>query len=79
MPQLAIEVAWSRGALDKLEVHRRLGVGEVWIFRKGKLDVHVLRRGRFTRTARSALMPELDLEQLVRFIDAGDQTRAVKR
>ena len=79
MPQLAIEVAWSRGALDKLEVYRRLGVGEVWIFRKGKLDVHLLRSGRYVRAARSALLPELDLERLVSFIDVNDQTRAVKR
>jgi Uma2 family endonuclease len=79
MPDLAIEVAWSRGALDKLEVYRRLGVGEVWIFRKGKLDVHLLRGGRYVRAARSALLPELDLERLVSFIDVNDQTRAVKR
>jgi hypothetical protein len=25
--------------VDKLEIYRRLGVGEVWIWKKGKLDV----------------------------------------
>src|SRR5262249_43327180 len=27
---VAIEVAWTRGAIDKLDVYRKLGVREVW-------------------------------------------------
>jgi Uma2 family endonuclease len=79
MPQLAIEIAWSRGALNKLEVYRRLGVGEVWIWSKRALEVHVLRGARYVRAKRSELLPELDLDLLVEFVDPSDQTGAVKR
>lgn len=79
MPALAIEVVWTGGGVDKLEIYRRIGVREVWIWKNGKLDVHVLRRDRWVRGTRSQLLPDLDLELLVSFIDVEDQTRAVKR
>ena len=78
MPQLAIEIAWTRGALNKLEVYRRLGVGEVWIWSRGRLDVHVLRGSRYVRAKQSELLPDLDLDLLVSFVDTDDQTRSVK-
>ncbi len=40
-PDLAIEVVWTSGGLNKLEVYRRLGVPEVWYWRDGKITVHV--------------------------------------
>lgn len=56
-PHLAIEVVWTSGGLDKLEVYCRLGVQEVWIWRRGRLSVHALRgaapRRRASRTTRS--------------------------
>jgi len=42
-PDLAIEVVWTSGALDKLAVYAGLGVGEVWFWREGRIEVHVLR------------------------------------
>jgi Uma2 family endonuclease len=30
-PHLAIEIQWSRSAVDKLEIYRRLRVREVWL------------------------------------------------
>jgi Uma2 family endonuclease len=79
MPQLAIEIAWSRGALNKLEVYRRLGVGEVWIWSKGKLEIHLLRGSRYVRAKKSEFLPELDVDWLLEFVDVNDQTGAVKR
>jgi Uma2 family endonuclease len=35
-PQLAIEVVWTHGRIDKLDIYRLLGVAEVWYWRKGK-------------------------------------------
>ncbi len=57
-PHLAIEVIWTSGGLDKLEIYRGLGVQEVWIWRQGKLAVHALRgtrraRSRASRTTKS--------------------------
>jgi Uma2 family endonuclease len=79
MPDLAIEVSWSRNDLDKLEVYRRLGVREVWLWHRGAFQVHVLRGGRYARVEGSELFPELDLEWLATFLDTDDQTAAVKR
>ncbi len=77
-PDLAVEVNTSRPGLAKLEVYRRLGVREVWIWYRGKLAIHVLDGKRYRVQARSALLPELDLDQLLSFIDTEHQMRAVK-
>jgi Uma2 family endonuclease len=60
-PSLSIEVEWSRGGIDKLEIYRRLGVAEVWRWRNGEVLVYVLRRraGKkvYVRSPRSKLLP----------------------
>jgi Uma2 family endonuclease len=77
-PDLAIEVAYSRGGLNKLEVYRGLGVGEVWLWHEGLLDVYVLRAGAYERAPKSELLPSLDLDLLLRFVDHRDQTASVR-
>src|SRR5437762_2341085 len=34
-PDLAIEVIWTSGGMNKLSIYRKLGVAEVWIWRRG--------------------------------------------
>ena len=77
-PDLAIEVVWTSGALDKLAVYAGLGVGEVWFWREGRIEVYVLRAGAYARVGRSALLPDLDVELLARFLTYDDQTRAAR-
>jgi len=77
-PDLAIEVVWTSGALDKLAVYAGLGVGEVWFWREGRIEVHVLRGGAYARVERSALLPALDVERLARFLTYDDQTQAAR-
>jgi Uma2 family endonuclease len=77
-PDLAIEVALSSGGIDKLEVYRGLGVGEVWIWKAGSLLGYALRREQYRPVPRSRLFPELDLDRLVSFIDLDHQTEAVR-
>ncbi len=67
-PDLAIEVAW-KGALDKLSIYRRLGVREVWVWKRGTLAVHVLRRGRYVVEPKSLALPDLDIELLASCLD----------
>jgi Uma2 family endonuclease len=64
-PHLAIEVEWTRGGIKKLEVYRRLGVGEVWYWRKGTIFVHVLDGDLYRESRTSRLLPDLDLPLLV--------------
>jgi Uma2 family endonuclease len=74
---LAIEVIWSTGGVDKLEVYRKLGVKEVWIWKAGRIEVFWLRDGHYVRVERSELLAGIDLDLLVRFIDVTPMTRAV--
>src|SRR5689334_24291665 len=68
-PQLAIEVEWTHGGLDKLAIYERLGVEEVWFWRKGVIEVYVFANDTFTRARGSRLLPELDLELLASMLD----------
>jgi Uma2 family endonuclease len=78
MPDLAIEVAWTTGGIDKLEVYRRLGIAEVWIWEKGRIGVHLLRSEHYERADRSALFPGLDVVQLASFLERPTATQAVR-
>jgi Uma2 family endonuclease len=78
VPDLAIEVVWTRTAVDKLEVYHALGVPEVWIWERSKIRVHLLRDAGYVRANRSALLPGLDLALLAGFLGRTDQTRAVR-
>jgi Uma2 family endonuclease len=75
---LAIEVEWTRGAIDKLDVYRKLGVREVWIWKREGIEVFVLAGEHYTKTDASRLLPDLDLDLLLRFIDVRPMTRAAR-
>jgi Uma2 family endonuclease len=74
---LAIEVEWSRSAIDKLDVYRRLGVQEVWIWRKNQIEVFGLRGEQYVSMRGSELLAGIDLPRLLQFIDVRPMTRAV--
>ena len=77
-PDLAIEVIWTSGGIDKLEVYRGLSVREVWLWREGRIEPHGLRDDGYERLARSELFPELDLDHLAEFLELPSQTQAVR-
>jgi Uma2 family endonuclease len=79
VPELAIEVVWTSGGLNKLEIYRALGVGEVWIWERGAgIKVHLLREGHYQQAEKSALLPDLDLSLLDRFAMSPNQSQAVR-
>jgi Uma2 family endonuclease len=78
MPDLAIEVVWTSGGLDKLEIYRGLGVREVWVWDKNAIQVYVLRWGRYREHPKSTVLPTLDLPLLVRCMRQPSQTLAVR-
>jgi Uma2 family endonuclease len=78
-PDLAIEVVWTSGGIDKLDVYRGLGVREVWFWREGAIEVWVLTGDRYERQERSGLLPDLDLSEIARHIDPENQTESVRR
>ena len=77
-PDIALEVVWTSGAIDKMDVYRGLGVREVWVWRDEHIEVNVLRDGNYERVDRSELLPSLDLARVASFLDRADQTSAVR-
>lgn len=60
-PDLVIEVVWTSGGIDKLEIYRRLGVREAWFWENDAISVFVLGAKGYEPRVRSACLPELDL------------------
>jgi len=68
-PHLAIEVVWTAGRIDKLDIYRKLGVAEVWYWRKGRIQPHYLRGERYVLVEASEVLPGLNLGLLTSFIE----------
>ncbi|WP_296698832.1 Uma2 family endonuclease [Thiocapsa sp. UBA6158] len=77
-PHLAIEVVWTRGRIDKLEIYRQLGVAEVWYWRQGLIQPYCLRGERYEPVNESQVLPGLDLALLMRFIDEPTTSQAIR-
>jgi Uma2 family endonuclease len=56
-PDFALEVIWTSGGIDKLEVYERIGVPEVWFWQNGKITVHVLTASGYRRAPAAPLRP----------------------
>jgi Uma2 family endonuclease len=78
VPDLALEVNWTPGGFEKLEIYRRLGVREVQTWERGRISVHVLRRGHYVRVRRSEVLPGLDLRLVAQHLEVSTQTEAVR-
>jgi len=78
VPDLAIEVIWTSGGLDKLEIYRRLGVREVWVWRRAEIAVFALRGDRYEPIPRSEILPQIDLGLVRSLLDAPTQLAAVR-
>lgn len=79
-PDLVIEVIWTSGGIDKLEAYRRLGVPEVWFWKDGAIEVHVLdvAQERYEVAPRSVCFAGLDLPLLLSFLDRPTAMQAVR-
>ena len=78
VPALAIEVIWTSGGLDKLEIYRRLGVREVWVWEDGTIATFALRGDRYERIAGSEVLPQVDVGLIVSLLELPTQTAAVR-
>lgn len=77
-PDLAIEVVWTSGGVKKLEIYLKLGVKEVWFWRRGRVTVHVLAGERYDESASSAVLPGIDLVQLASYLDRPSASQAMR-
>jgi Uma2 family endonuclease len=77
-PDLAIEVDWTSGGIDKLEIYRRLELTEVWTWRDGAIEIRVLRAGSYERIDHSTTFPGLDVQLLASFLEHPTAMQAVR-
>jgi Uma2 family endonuclease len=80
VPDLALEVVITHGVLDRLDIYRGLGVREVWVWEKQQLNFYILlnQDQPYFLQSRSQLLPELDPNLLLQFLDPTNQTQSVK-
>lgn len=78
-PDLAVEVIWTHGGLDKLNVYRDLGVREVWIWKQEELRAYELCGGEYVEISESAVIPGLAPSFIREFLDCETQTAAVQK
>jgi len=77
-PDLAIEIERTSGGLDKLDIYRKIGVREVWFWRKGRISVHELVGQQYVERLHSVGLPGLDLVHLASFLDHPSTSAAIK-
>lgn len=77
-PDLAVEVVWTSGGVDKLDIYRKLGVREVWFWRRGQLTAHVLRGEAYAEVSDSEILPGIDLAELASYLDRPTASQAVR-
>ena len=81
MPDIAIEVVYRHGGINKLEVYAGLGIPEVWFWMDARLVVFRLVGEQYERQEGSTFLPDLDLVELSAFAlrsDTTDQTELVR-
>jgi Uma2 family endonuclease len=74
---LAIEVIYTSGGVDTLEIYQRLGVGEVWFLQDRQLKIYCLQDNNYQQTIQSELLPDLDLALLAQYVIISDPLEAV--
>jgi Uma2 family endonuclease len=68
-PDIVLEVALSSGGINKLKMYKRFPVPEVWLWRKGKLQIFTLdRSGEYEEVESSRILPDLDIRFLERSV-----------
>ncbi len=78
-PQIVLEVIYANPLLDKLTVYDGFAVPEVWLWRESAFELYQRRAGGgYDRVERSALLPDLDLALIARFVTREDQDVALQ-
>lgn len=77
IPDLAIEVVYTGGGVDTLEIYKRLGVGEVWFWQDRQFKIYCLQDNNYQQKTQSQLLPDLDLAWLAQYVTVSDPLEAV--
>ena len=77
IPDLAMEVVYSSGGVNTLEIYRRLGVIEVWFWQNQKFTIYCLQNDNYKQIAQSQLLPNLDLNLMAQYVTINDPLEAI--
>lgn len=77
IPDLVIEVIITSGNIDVLQIYRRIGIREVWLYQDDLLSIYALNDEQYLKIDRSQLLPELNVSTLTKYITHPDQYDAV--
>ena len=72
-PDLAIEVTLTSGGIDKLAVYQGLEIPEVWFWEGKTLRLYRFQDGEYQQVSRSVVLPNLEIDLLVRCALMPDQ------
>jgi Uma2 family endonuclease len=82
LPDLAIEIVFSSGGINKLEAYKRLKIPEVWFWEDGVLEVYHLREDgntlNYEKISNSEKVKGIDLDLLLRCINMANHVEAIK-
>ncbi|WP_414518677.1 Uma2 family endonuclease [Nostoc sp. PCC 9305] len=82
LPDLAIEVVFSSGGINKLDAYKRLKIKEVWFWEDGVLEVYHLRgKGNtlhYEKVSSSEEVKGIDLDLLLRCMNMVNHVEAIK-
>lgn len=77
-PDLAIELVFSSGGIDKLEKYKRFEVTEVWFWQNNQLSIYYLQSGEYEQVNNSILLPELDINLLIKCVNLSSRPQGKK-
>jgi Uma2 family endonuclease len=81
-PDLAIEVVFTSGGIDKLEAYKQLRIPEVWFWEDGVLEVYHLRfegnTAEYQRISSSEEVKGIDLDLLLRCVNMVNHVDAIR-
>lgn len=77
-PDFAVEVVFTSGGVDKLEKYKRFEVTEVWFWQNNQLLIYYLKNGEYQQFNQSILLPELDIDLLVKCVNCTSRPQAKK-
>jgi len=78
IPDLAVEVVWTHGGLDKLAIYAGLEIPEVWLWQDDRLSFHLFNGQEYRTAPRSRLWPAFDPALVERLMNYASQTHAVR-
>ena len=82
LPDLAIEIVFSSGGINKLEVYKRLKIPEVWFWEDGLLEIYHLRGEgntlHYEKISSSEEIKGIDLDLFLRCINMVNHVDAIK-